>query len=93
MGKGDWTHIDVGDWFLWEPIWVHVEKVHNRSDLFTKGANRKVLEQRKWIAYGLHWLEKVYDLVLRDILWKALEKKGVCVAYIKVIQDMYLFNL
>ena len=34
-------------------------------------------------------LEKVYDRVARDVLWIDLDKKGVCVANIKVIQDMY----
>ena len=34
-------------------------------------------------------LEKVYDRVARDVLWIALDKKGVCVANIKVIQYMY----
>lgn len=32
---------------------------------------------------------KTYDRVSREMLWKILEKKGVCVAYIRTIQDMY----
>jgi len=34
-------------------------------------------------------LEKTYDRVSREILWNALEKKGVRIAYIIVIKDMY----
>ena len=34
-------------------------------------------------------LEKVYDRVPREILWKALEKKKFRIAYIRVIKDMY----
>ena len=34
-------------------------------------------------------IEKVYNRVPRDVLWTALKKKGVCITYIKVIQDMY----
>ena len=34
-------------------------------------------------------LENVYDRVPRKILWRALEKKVVHIAYIHTIKDMY----
>ena len=34
-------------------------------------------------------LEKAYDKILRDLIWWALEKKGVTKRYIETIQDMY----
>lgn len=33
--------------------------------------------------------DKAYGRVPRQILWKALEKKGIRIAYIRAINDMY----
>ncbi len=54
---------------------------------------RRLCEHLRKKKQNLHMifidLEKAYDRVNRDIMWRVLEKRGVRVGYIEIIKDMY----
>ncbi|KAF3622958.1 hypothetical protein FXO37_32113 [Capsicum annuum] len=65
----------------------------SRSTMESIHLVRRLVEQFWERKKNLHMmfidLEKTYNRVSREILWRSLKARGVPVAYIKSIQDMY----
>ncbi|KAK8926626.1 hypothetical protein KSP39_PZI018666 [Platanthera zijinensis] len=65
----------------WRPT---MEAIHLLRRLIDNYQERKQVLHMPFID-----LEKAYDRVPREILWRVLEKRGVNVSYIDIIKDMY----
>nr|GEV54242.1 retrovirus-related Pol polyprotein LINE-1 [Tanacetum cinerariifolium] len=61
-----------------------IEEIH-----LIKSLMEKYRERQKDPHLAFIYLEKAYDSVPRDLIWKTLIDKGASRRYIKVIEDMY----
>ncbi|KAL6527094.1 hypothetical protein OROGR_016184 [Orobanche gracilis] len=54
---------------------------------------RRLMEKFRERRRDLHMvfidLEKTYDSISRDVIWRSVEEKRVSLQYVRVIQDMY----
>ncbi|RZB66433.1 Citrate synthase, mitochondrial isoform B [Glycine soja] len=96
--------LDIVVWFVYVGLWISRITETNwrlflREDLYSELKElvpeyqervKKLKKDHGSVELGKITVDmKAYDRVPREILWKALEKKGVRVAYIRAIQDMY----
>nr|GEU73762.1 retrovirus-related Pol polyprotein LINE-1 [Tanacetum cinerariifolium] len=81
----EWRHNEVSEnQFGFMPGRSSMEAIHIIRSLV-----EKYRERQKDFHLAFLDLEKAYDSVLRELIWKTLRDKGTPVKYIKVIQDMY----
>nr|GEU66528.1 retrovirus-related Pol polyprotein LINE-1 [Tanacetum cinerariifolium] len=75
------------EWRLSEFILIFKNKVE--AIHIIKSLMEKYMERQRDLHMAFLDLEKAYDSILRELIWKTLVDKGTSKRYIRVIRDMY----
>ena len=78
------TSVEISEnQFGFRPARSTIEAIHLLHSFMECYRDRKMDPHMVFID-----LEKAYDRVQRDVLWKCLEKKGMPIEYTRIIRDM-----
>ena len=89
MGEGGRQKVEGVHGNSWKPIWIYARKKHHGCDIHPKQTIEKHREGQKDIRVTFIDLEKAYDRVPREEIWRCMRERNVPEKYVKLIQDMY----
>jgi hypothetical protein len=72
-----------------KPIWFYAWEIDYEGNFLIRQLMERYMEQKKDMNMVFIDLEKVYDKVLRNVIWWAMQKHEVSTKYITLIKDMY----